>query len=168
MSNLNGDILYLIFKELQDNLYPCLSVNKTWCEVVIPILWKNPWKYYLNEGKEKLLLNVIISHLSENLRNNLDQDLVISYQRPIFSYISFCKHLNLNEIKKMISTHLAFELIRFPNINTDIYNLFINRNTKLTHLYIPRQFDYQIQLIPEAKHCFSELEFLSCDTSINN
>jgi hypothetical protein len=62
---LNHDVLYLIFKELQDDrksLYSFLLVNKTWCEMIIPILWSNPWNH-LDERKEKLLLNVIISHL---------------------------------------------------------------------------------------------------------
>jgi len=48
MSNLNKDVLYLMFEELQNDektLYSCLLVSKTWCEVIIPILWKNPWKY---------------------------------------------------------------------------------------------------------------------------
>jgi hypothetical protein len=51
MSKLYGDILYLIFKKLQydkNSLALCLTVNKTWCEVIIPILWKNPWDYYFN------------------------------------------------------------------------------------------------------------------------
>src|SRR6266498_5105205 len=98
MSKLNRDVLYLIFKELQDDknvLYSCLLVNKTWCEIIIPILWNDPWKY-LNKGKEKLLLNSIISHLSDKSKDNLGQEMVISYQRPIFNYISFCRHLNLN------------------------------------------------------------------------
>jgi len=68
----------------------------------------------------------------------------------------------------MISTHLSLEISRFPIIEKEIFNLFINGNTKFTHLYIPYQFDYQIHLIPGAKHCFSELKFLSCNASIND
>ncbi|CAB5193014.1 unnamed protein product [Rhizophagus irregularis] len=39
---------------------------------------------------------------------------------------------------------------------------------KITHLYIPNKFDYQINLIPGIKRCFSEIEFLRCNTSIND
>src|SRR5581483_4082830 len=56
----------------------------------------------------------------------------------------------------------------FSIIKKEIFNLFINENTRFSHLYIPYQFDYQIHLIPGAKHCFSELEFLSCSTCIND
>src|SRR6266516_1455151 len=107
MSKLNGDVLYLIFEELQDDketLYSCISINKTWCETIIPILWRNPWKYYLKGKKKKSLLNVIISHLQDELKKNLKKSLknkkidffTNSYQRSLlFDYISFCKHLNL-------------------------------------------------------------------------
>ncbi|CAB5380014.1 unnamed protein product [Rhizophagus irregularis] len=50
----------------------------------------------------------------------------------------------------------------------EILKLFINDKTKFTHLYIPEKFDYQLNLIPEAKNCLSEIQFLSCDTSIND
>src|SRR5581483_2929265 len=100
MFKLNEDILYLIFKELQvnryddENLFSCLTVNKTWCEAIIPILWRNPWKYL---KRKKLLINLIISHLSDESRNNLKNQgidfLTNSYQKPLFDYISFCRHL---------------------------------------------------------------------------
>ena len=40
MSKLNKDVLFLIFKELQDDknsIHSCLLVNKTWCEIIIPM-----------------------------------------------------------------------------------------------------------------------------------
>ena len=65
--------------------------------------------------------------------------------------------------------HSAELVFRFPMIEKEIFNIFfINGNTKFTHLYIPYQFDYQIHLMPGVKHCFSELKFLSCNTSIND
>src|SRR6266498_274476 len=163
MSNLNRDVLYLVFKEFQGDkrsLTSCLSVNKTWCEIIISILWKNPWKY-LKKGNEKLLSNVIISHISGKSRDYLSQNLIEIYERPLFNYINLCRHLNLNEIERMFNTNN----VQSEEIKKDILNLFINENTVYTHLYIPQQFDYQIHLIPGAKHCFSEIEFLSCDAS---
>ncbi|RIA92269.1 hypothetical protein C1645_874901 [Glomus cerebriforme] len=175
MSKLNSDILYLIFKELQNDkntLYSCLSVNKTWCEIIIPILWKNPWKY-LKEGNEILLLDVIISHLSDESKNNLGQHfnfLINSYQKPLFNYIRFCKHLNIKAINWIIVNKLVIylEYNHIKMLRNEIFNLFINENTIFTHLYIPYQFDYQIHLIPGAERCFSEIKFLSCNTNIND
>ncbi|GBB88548.1 hypothetical protein RclHR1_15090007 [Rhizophagus clarus] len=174
MFKLNGDILYLIFKELQDNkktFLSCLTVNKTWCELIIPILWKDPWKYL---KREKLLLNVIILHLSEESRNNLKNKgfniLTNVYQRPLFNYISFCRHLSLFCLNDLISAinDINNNTDVFSTVRKEIINLFINENTRITHLDIPYQFDYQLHLIPGAKSCFSELEFLSCNTCIND
>src|SRR5437764_6525996 len=106
MSKLNEDILYLIFKELQydlKNIYSCLLVNKIWCEIIILVLWNNPWKY-LKNGKEALLLNVIFLHLSNKIKINLKEQGIYfptkAYQRPLFYYINSCRHLNFNEINR--------------------------------------------------------------------
>jgi len=146
MSNLNRDILLKIF-ELQNDgnsLYSLSSVNITWCKIIIPILWKNPWKY-LNKLKKESLLNVIISHLSDEARDNLFP----TYEKPLFNYIGFCRHLELSNLKSMIDT------IKYtnPTVIVEILNLFININTRITHFYINHQFNHQIHLIPGAEEC---------------
>ncbi|RIA92252.1 hypothetical protein C1645_820935 [Glomus cerebriforme] len=175
LCNTNVDVLYLIFGQLQDDkksLRSCLLVNKTWCKLVVPILWKDPWKF-LKWGKEILLLSVIISHLSEESKNEFCQDinfLKSSYQKPLFNYISFCRHLNLNAINRIIDTIyiIIYSKSKISFIKNKIINLFISENTKFTHLYIPYQFDFQIHLIPGAELCFSKIEFLSFNTCIDD
>jgi hypothetical protein len=173
MFKLNGDVLYLILNELQDDkraLHSCLSVNKFWCEIIVPILWKNPWKHLKNGERRnmKLLLDVIILHLSKNSRDNLVQHYkIISYERPLFDYISFCRHLNFTLIKNIINNFIG-EKTKIPTIENEILDLFINNSTNFTHLYIPHKFDYQTSLIPGIESCFSELKFLSCSTNIND
>ncbi len=123
MPNLYEDVLYLIFKELQDDkksLYSFLLVDKTWCKIIIPMLWKDPWKF-LSMGKEKFLLDLIIS------RNDLDKG--FSHKKPMFDYISFCKHLNLNEIERIIK---MYDFMIFKK--NEIINLFINGNAKFIYL----------------------------------
>ncbi|GBC10269.1 hypothetical protein RclHR1_00950006 [Rhizophagus clarus] len=170
MSKLNGDVLCLIFEELRDDekaLLSCLSINKTFCEIIIPILWKNPWKF-LRKGKDRLLLNVILSHLSNESKNNLIQNniLINSYQRPLFDYISFCRHLNLNVIQRII--YSLHEESKAKIIENELLNLFISENMKYTHLYLPYQFNFQIHCILGANSCLSEIKFLSCNASVEN
>src|SRR2546421_8867183 len=101
MLSINEDVLFLIIEELRNDrksLHSCLLVDRTWCEITIPLLWKNPWKFYPIDSAESILLfNVILSHLSEEPRENLKQfDLfAVAHQQPLFNYISFCKYLNL-------------------------------------------------------------------------
>jgi hypothetical protein len=170
MSKLIGDVLYLVFEDLQDDrktLYSCLLVNKTWSENVIPILWRNPWKCLTNESKYFSFFRIIISHLSDEMKNNL-KVVNLPTQKLLFNYISFCKHLDLSAITKIIDSNRSKYEINIPTIKSEIFNLFINENTKFTHLYLPQYFDHQIHLIPGAKHCFSEIVFLSCFTSVSD
>ncbi|PKC62177.1 hypothetical protein RhiirA1_465496 [Rhizophagus irregularis] len=174
MSKLNKDIFYLIFEELQNDnkaLYSSLLVNKTLCEIIVPILWRNPWKYLAN-GNKNLLLNVIISHLSDESKNNLkiqgvNLPIVLS-QKLLFNYISFCRHLNLYVINSIINNNYSKYKSKISFIKKEIFNIFINKNTKFTHLYLPQRFDYQIHLIPGAKQCLSKIVSLSCYTRIND
>ncbi len=85
-----------------------------------------------------------------------------SYKKPLFDYISFCKHLNLRKIKELIDEEYGKKIF-----NNEILSLFINENREFTHLYLPHNFDNQIHLFPGAKHCFSELQFLHCYASVN-
>jgi hypothetical protein len=173
MNKLNRDVLYLISKELQDDekaLYSCLLVNKTWCEIFVPLLWKNPWRYFVIEIKIILpLFNTIISHLSNEARDNLHSfiSLESSYKKPLFDYISFCKHLDLIEIRRLINA-LTNEKCAASVIEDEILKLFINENRVFTHLYMPNEFSNQIHLISRTKRCFSELQFLRCNSNVND
>ena len=95
MANLNRDVLYLIFEELQydkNTLYSCLLVNRTWCETTVSILWKIPGRIHLTEKAESKLFNVILLHLSEESRDvlkdqGINNPITETYKRPLFNYI---------------------------------------------------------------------------------
>ncbi|RIA92891.1 hypothetical protein C1645_820084 [Glomus cerebriforme] len=167
------ELLFLLLETLQDDkksLYSCLLVNKTWCEIVILILWKNPWKY-LEEKKRKLLFKVIASHLSNETKENLKSQGTnlssIIRQKPLFNYINYCRYLNLYCLERIVSIK-NIEESKISNVKNEIFKLFINRNTRFTHLYIPQQCNYQTQLIPTGvERCFSELKFLQFNSNIN-
>lgn len=63
-----------------------------------PILWKNPLKS-LRKEKEKLLLNVIISHFPDELKSLGIDFLTNLYKRPLFNYISLYKYSSLYKLK---------------------------------------------------------------------
>src|SRR6266498_1633935 len=156
---LNKDILLLILEELQDDnksLYSCLLVNRAWCETAVSILWKIPGRTHLTGKAESKLFNVILLHLSEeskdNLRNQGIDFFTETYQPPLFNYIGFWRHLNLQLLECMI---ISKNIKKFNFIKNELLNLFINRNTKFISLYIPENFDHQLHNISVAEHCFS-------------
>jgi hypothetical protein len=109
-----------------------------------------------------ILLNVIILHIQDEAKikeiyNYLENSgiYLISLQRPLLNYISFCKHLNLGSIMNI--TKNIDDLPERLIVEDEIFKLFINKNVKITHLYIPKKFNYQIHLIPEAKICLSKI-----------
>src|SRR6266496_5660564 len=103
MSKLNKDILFLIFEELQDDsksLFSCLMVNKLWCETVIPILWRNPWRYTINYDSKISLYYIITFYLSDDAKVFLTKQ---PSQSILFDYLSFCKSINVNILNTIIS-----------------------------------------------------------------
>jgi hypothetical protein len=164
MANFNKDIILLILNELQldkNSLYSCLLINKFWCETTIPILWKNPWKDLPRE-KEKSQSKVIVSHLSNEVRENLKRkhDIILPEAMKLsFNYISFCRYLELYRLDRITFTIKNIKKSKIPHIKLEIMRLFINRNTRFTHLNI-HQFDFQTNLIPGIEICFSKLKFL--------
>src|SRR3990170_7227262 len=135
MSKLNKDILFLLFEELQNDsksLFSCLLVNKLWCETVIPILWRNPWYYKDNINyREKSSLYRIITFslpndIKEFLTNQGIQLFPISHQSLLFDYLSFCKSININVIKDIISLGYSSVHNRFL-LQQEIYRLFMRK-----------------------------------------
>ena len=168
---LNKDVLFLIFEELKNDkksLYSCLLVNRTWCITAVPILWKNPGQYLLTDNAGSLF-DVILLHLSVESRDNLRNQGInlfteTYYKPPLFNYINFWRHLNLQLLESMINEDNIKKSIVIRN---ELLNLFINRNTKFISLYIPENFDHQLHNISGAEHCFSDLEFLQCNEKTN-
>ncbi|RIA84512.1 hypothetical protein C1645_413003 [Glomus cerebriforme] len=173
MSKLNKDILFLIFEELHNDktsLHSLILVNRTWCEVAIPILWRDPWRRI--SGKERSLLEIVVSFLTEESRESMKSQglnlLIKPDKPPLFKYISFCRYLDLHKLDKVIYTIRNIrEESKWSLIRNEIFKLFINKNNRFTHLIIPYLYKYNIQLFPEFEQCFSELESLRCDVKTN-
>src|SRR5436190_11084242 len=112
MLKLNVDCLNLIFNELRDKhtLHSCLLVNIEWCNIVVPILWKEHLLHGENSPSEseKKLFNTILSCLSPSSKqllfyNDIKLPSTIHLKTPLFNYISFCKFPKAVFINKIIT-----------------------------------------------------------------
>ncbi|GBC06005.1 hypothetical protein RclHR1_06550009 [Rhizophagus clarus] len=167
MSKLNGDVLLYIFQHLHDlininsnnkknyknSLHSCLFVNKLWCEIMIPVLWSYPHNYVY---KKNLLLNIIISHLSNNSIKFLKDENIIEKnfqkQKLSFNYIRFCKYLN--------NIHYIFPNYK-QRLRKEIYKLFIRECSSIKCLSYD-MLDYSICEFPNANVSLSNLSELDC------
>ncbi|CAB5356863.1 unnamed protein product [Rhizophagus irregularis] len=120
-----------------------MKLNRTWCVTAVPILWRNPDQFC---GMDNLITET-------------------TYHRPLFNYMSFWKYLILHILEDIISLKMI-EKSNASILRNEILKLFINKNTKLIQLSIPRYFDSQLHLIPEAECCLSELEIFNCDIKL--
>ena len=162
MSSLNKDILFLIFEELQDDsksLFSCLLVNRIWCETVIPVLWRNPWRYDINYSNKSYLFTIFISYLPNDVKEFLTSEGIqlppISYQSPLFDYLSFCRSINTNVMNCIISTGASSGYYQFL-LQQEFYNILMRKCSELKYLDM-ESIEHQIFYFPEAKICLDSL-----------
>jgi hypothetical protein len=173
MPELNKDILFLIFEELQEDsksLFSCLMVNRLWSETVIPVLWKNPWGYNINYYNKSSLYSLIISYLPDDIKESLIRQEIslplILYQPLLFDYLSFCRSIDVDILNSIISIGTSDFYNQFL-LQQEIYNLLMRKCPELKCLNI-RSIKHQIFYFPEAKAHLESLCKLKCDTSIDS
>ncbi|PKY46185.1 hypothetical protein RhiirA4_460998 [Rhizophagus irregularis] len=111
MSKLIDDILLLILTELRfdsASLYSCILVNRTWCCLAIPILWKyffysyNPCVH--KEESRKKLYNIIFHFLPKDKLSELNINLPSNpiSNKLLFNYMDFFTYLSPIWIEDMV------------------------------------------------------------------
>ncbi|RIA98964.1 hypothetical protein C1645_812141 [Glomus cerebriforme] len=162
----------MLFEELQDDpksLFSCLMINSLWCEVGIPVLWKNPWCYENNiiYRNKSSLYNIITSYLPDDVKEYLtSQGIQLSCQTLLFDYLYFCRSMNVKVINDIISIGISFSACNQFFLQQEIYTLFMNKFPELKYLDM-RSNEHQIFYFPEAKTRLDSLCELTCDASIH-
>ncbi|CAG8578433.1 26713_t:CDS:1 [Racocetra persica] len=165
VSKLPPECLYKIFDEFSYSqigkekngfihLRSIILVNKYWCNVAIPILWRRTfnWIYQKNnDGNRHVhLMSTYISCLPEESRIILDKFgisslITQSAFRSNFDYPSFLQGLQYkwlyNSVDKWLDAHASTEVIRvnretnpLPIFVEELCKLFMNRCTNLLQL----------------------------------
>ncbi|RIA94118.1 hypothetical protein C1645_818500 [Glomus cerebriforme] len=170
MSKLNNDILYYMFQELnevdENSLFTCLLVNKLWCKLIIPILWRCPMKHWFYKIKrKKLLFKTIILHLSENSRKLLKNNHInIKKQKLSFNYISYCKYIGMYKIFPYVfNSKSRLNDSQIMLLRQEIYKLFISECSNIKYLDSP-ELCFPLYQFPGANLCLTSLCELDCRT----
>src|SRR2546425_10202534 len=128
MSNLPADCLNEIFEYLEEDkvtLRSCLLVNRLWCEVSVSILWRSIRNYNT--------LIACLNFLSNELKETLYKNGIITSTPPMFNYPSFCKVLSVNQVKNEIGQLLNSR--QFRNLKVvlieEILKLLMNQISSL-------------------------------------
>ncbi|KAF0461853.1 hypothetical protein F8M41_000348 [Gigaspora margarita] len=99
MIKLPIECLLIIFNNFQNDsksLYSCLLVNRYWCRIVVPILWRNIGEKL---GNRKLINTCLLSLNAEEQVLLIPFKIFLSnYSKPLFEYTSYttsvCRYLN--------------------------------------------------------------------------
>src|ERR1051325_6062620 len=167
MTKLNIDCLTLIFNETSEKgtLYSCLLVNKEWCNIVVPILWKKfSWRWD-GRSKETYFFNTILSCLPSSSKQLLSDNGAklpseILLRSPLFDYISFCEF----PTDKIVKVMVEFDTVKPESYNLfeqEIYKLFVSQCNNIKTLQW--ETSQPLPLFPGASTCFSQLNRLYVD-----
>ncbi|GBB88123.1 hypothetical protein RclHR1_14640005 [Rhizophagus clarus] len=147
-------------------------VNRLWCETVVPILWRNPWSYDgVNYNNKSSLFTIISCYLFDNIKGFITEQ---GIQLPsssnqsllLFDYLSFCRSINVNTIRSIISIGSTLDYNQF-SMQQEFYSLFMKKCPELKYFDM-RSIKHQIFYFPEAKARLELLCELKCDTSIDS
>ncbi|CAG8497981.1 15799_t:CDS:2 [Funneliformis mosseae] len=99
------DLIISYLKDDMETLYSCIRVNRTFCRIFIPILWKNPFKL-IKKDDDRLIqvFNTLIQCLDPSDKKWLSRKSIeiekLSTPRAYFNYQTFIKEFELNPLQK--------------------------------------------------------------------
>ncbi|GBC07554.1 hypothetical protein RclHR1_07530003 [Rhizophagus clarus] len=141
-------------------------VNRLWCKIAIPILWREPWNYAIDYCNKDSLYSIITSYLSNDIKEFFTKKGIrISNQPLVFDYLSFCRSINVIIIDKIISIESSSEYNRFL-LQEEIYSILLKKCSEIKCLNI--RGTYELVYLPEARFRLESLCELTCDTSIDS
>ncbi|KAF0437757.1 hypothetical protein F8M41_004348 [Gigaspora margarita] len=135
------ECLLEILKLRNEKLFPCLLVNRRWCRIVVPLLWKN-MDFHLYDGR---LIRTCLSAL-----NAEEQAFLIpfeislpSYSKPLFEYTNYTTsisdHMNIGIIDWFDYYDESVEDVSIGLQNAlrcSLIAMFLRTNKKLKHLKV--------------------------------
>ncbi|KAF0536463.1 f-box domain-containing protein [Gigaspora margarita] len=136
MNTLPNECYYAIFNKLERNyrsLFSCALVNRQWCKIIIPILWREPTIHL----KDARLIRIFLLTL-----NTEEQALLIpfkislpSHPKPLFEYTSYITSVSndlYDGIKKWLPYKTENELENA--IKCSLIAMFLRTSKNLRHL----------------------------------
>ncbi|CAG8490385.1 1411_t:CDS:1 [Funneliformis caledonium] len=145
-SALPSDCLREIFQYFVNDmtsLYCCMLVNRTWCRIIIPLLWRRPFEY--SESKSKKYFELIRTYLdcltnSARMRIRKVGYYLPSYPRPLFPYHEYLKELDCEKLDEAVEEWIGrFEFdqcLEDPDdiIYTELLKLLMSQRQSLWRL----------------------------------
>ncbi|GBC01458.1 hypothetical protein RclHR1_00420020 [Rhizophagus clarus] len=109
-------------KENPKTLFKCSLVSKSWCNIVIPFLWKNPFRFCYSTSQHKII-KVYLQFLSKEFLNKFDLNdhlnQIIPINPPSYNYLSFLQQLDYiilyDSLINLLKKELSYKTISYSN-----------------------------------------------------
>ncbi|CAB4475573.1 hypothetical protein RhiirA1_540251 [Rhizophagus irregularis] len=135
------DCLQNIFEYLSNDLkalHSCVLVNRKWCQISIPVFWRDPWEYRRVGSLKKsfTIINTFILTLPEESQRKLLQIEIIQHsflKKPIFEYSKFLQSIVLHELENDIKIWIHHQSNQFKQRKRKViknFSLIDNNNIK--------------------------------------
>ncbi|CAB4398341.1 uncharacterized protein OCT59_028305 [Rhizophagus irregularis] len=165
------------------SLYSCMFVNRTWCSLTTPILWRAPFK----ESRSSLITTFIrcLDRTSKGKLRLFDGFPLEALKKPTFNYMHYIHELQYPTLYDSVKTwcdenylivYIDKEKEIYLNPTSTILDMLIERimskAKRLSELSIPtvthRKGDYVclIKHSSAAKKCLPKLRYLICDNCV--
>ncbi|CAG8439562.1 4893_t:CDS:1 [Cetraspora pellucida] len=157
------------------SLYSCTLVSRHWCNMTIPILWRDPFSPD-RKGRKPSFISRYLSSLDEDEKFDLKEyGIIIDFPITVFHYARFLKVLDLYRLEDNVQKWINFQYIN-PNkdindLKEDIANLlfklFIKSGTTLSKLNVCiSEFVIKPEIfysLGQNEHFFSRLQDVSVE-----
>jgi hypothetical protein len=134
------ELTYEVIKYFQNDfstLHSCILVNRLWCRLAIPLLWKDPFSI---STKNYNFIEVYLRKLKSDLKTKLNEykiNDISLFSDTLFNYPSFIKYLNTWKIISSVEKWFEVSVrILEPENRYFIQNITVNDFKKLVCISI--------------------------------
>src|SRR3954454_17192148 len=106
-SSFPDEILHKIFQHLAKDirtLYSCIQVNRFFCKLLIPYLWRNPMPNTYSSIRIEVFIYFFEEEDKKPLKRHYELDIFNKEKpyRPLFNYVRYLKILDLRGVRRAI------------------------------------------------------------------
>jgi hypothetical protein len=135
----------ILFFLSRNTLHKCLLVNRYFCKLSIPIIWRNPFKRPTRVNSP-LLTNTLIKCLNEDeISSLIPYGIIINYQPSLFKYEKFIRRIDHRNFVISLLEWVKYKLVIPPTFDRDfiiqklidvLYHMFMRAESNLKDFVI--------------------------------
>ncbi|PKY54701.1 hypothetical protein RhiirA4_473655 [Rhizophagus irregularis] len=154
-----------------NTLYSCLLVNRTWCEHIIPLLWKYPFNIIKKNPRK--LVTIYFNYCDEQTKSITR---TVNHNKTLIKYPSYLQKISFMKIYDAILDWVLFnndktenneEIKSFPSKKDQIFSIMLSKEMLKMFLNNSPLLEYlKIDISRELRRR-TRCEFISFSSSLN-